>query len=82
MEARHLLARERKRYPDQSQTLVLFTDGRIRDRVEGLVPRCHCIVVDLEGGMVRLGRSKAIARALDADYIHLDTLPLQKSVGG
>lgn len=74
-ETRRLLSRERKRFPEQRQRVVLFTDGRSRESVSGLDLGCPCILVDMESGPVRLGRSIRLARALGAEYIQMDALP-------
>ncbi len=70
-----VLRQERRRHPQQAQTLVLLTDGRSRDSVHGLeVPR-QTFVVDTESGPVRLGRCRDLAAALGAEYVALEALP-------
>ena len=57
--------------------LVLVTDGRHRDditaaAIEVRASGAHVLIVDTEAGPVRLGRSRDLARALDADYVALN----------
>jgi magnesium chelatase subunit D len=55
--------------------LMLFTDGRTRERVDDLATRYPWVeitVIDCERGTVRLGRARRIAEALAAHYVHID----------
>jgi magnesium chelatase subunit D len=57
--------------------LLLFTDGRTRERVEDLAanhPGVAVTVIDCERGTVRLGRAQRIAEALQGRYVHIDWL--------
>lgn len=55
----------------------LLTDGRTRERVDDLAPRC-CVrsvfVLDCELGSVRLGRARELAKTLGGAYAHVETL--------
>ena len=77
LETRLLLSRESKRFPAQRQQVMLFTDGRSRESIAGLEMGCPCILVDMESGPVRLGRSVGLAQAIGAEYIHMDALPIR-----
>ena len=53
------------------------TDGRVRGGVErrsANLERAWTTVVDIELGNFRLGRSHYLARALRADYLHVEAL--------
>ncbi len=75
VEVKRLLSRERKRFPAQRQRVMLFTDGRSRESLKGVALGCPCVLVDMETGPVKLGRTVTLARALGADYIQMDGLP-------
>lgn len=80
-EAVRVLGRERKRFPNEQQTVVLFTDGRSRDRIDGIQIPCRILVIDTETGPLRLGRCRQLASALNGDYLTLDELPIRKRDG-
>ncbi|KMT54248.1 vWA domain-containing protein [Pseudomonas fildesensis] len=73
-EARHWLVARRKRYPAEQQRLLLITDGRVK-ALAGL-PELECagLLVDIERGPIRLGRSQELAAGLQLDYWHIDTV--------
>jgi magnesium chelatase subunit ChlD-like protein len=73
-EARHWLLARRKRYPAEQQRLLLITDGRVK-ALTGL-PELECpgLLVDIERGPIRLGRSQELAAGLQLDYRHIDTV--------
>ncbi|MEI6665671.1 MAG: VWA domain-containing protein, partial [Chloroflexota bacterium] len=57
--------------------LVVITDGRYRDQVddaasEVIASGAHTLVVDSEPGPIRLGRARALARTLSAEYVQLE----------
>lgn len=57
--------------------LVLLSDGRTREAVTDLARHCVTLdplVVDCERGALRLGKARALAAALGADYVHVDAL--------
>lgn len=80
-EAIKILDRERKRFPHEQQTLVLFTDGRSRDPVDDLAVPCRTLVIDTEGGPLRLGRCQQLARGMNGEYLSLDNLPVKLCSG-
>ena len=76
--AMQLLGAERRRWPQQRQTLVLLTDGRYRGGhatlpdlgLDGAVGGGReALLVDTEQGAVRLGRARQIAAQLGARYV-------------
>ena len=57
--------------------IFILTDGRVRGGVErrsANLERACTTVVDIELGNFRLGRSRYLARALRAEYLHVETL--------
>jgi Mg-chelatase subunit ChlD len=55
----------------------VFTDGRTRERVDDLAAytsHVHLSLIDCERGILRLGRARRIAAALQADYVHIDRI--------
>jgi magnesium chelatase subunit ChlD-like protein len=73
-EAGQWLATRRKQYPAEQQRLLVITDGRLKD-IAGLpVVDCQGMLVDIERGPIRLGRSQALAAGLQLDYQHIDSL--------
>jgi magnesium chelatase subunit ChlD-like protein len=73
-----LLERERKRLPQEQQTLVLFTDGRSRDAIDDLRVPCRTLVIDTESGPLRLGRCRQLANTMNGEYLSLDNLPVKR----
>jgi magnesium chelatase subunit ChlD-like protein len=73
-EAGHWLAARQKRFPAEQQRLLLVTDGRLKDW--SMLPAIECpgMVIDIERGPIRLGRSKVLAAQLQSDYRHMDEL--------
>ena len=73
-EARHWLTARQKRFPAEQQRLLLVTDGRLKDW--SMLPAIECpgLVIDIERGPIRLGRSKVLAAQLQSDYRHMDEL--------
>lgn len=72
VEAGNWLALRRKRYPAEQQRLLVITDGRLKD-IAGLpLLECPGLLVDIERGPIRLGRSQALAAGLQLDYRHID----------
>jgi magnesium chelatase subunit D len=69
--------------------LLLFTDGRTRERVDDLAALRRGVevtVIDCERGAVRLGRARRVAAALEARYVHIDWIaegvPARASAAG
>jgi magnesium chelatase subunit ChlD-like protein len=76
-QAQEWLAHRMQRYPDEDRRCLVFTDGRLKS-VHGVVELpCQALLVDMEKGPVRLGRARALATALGAEYRHLEDLPRQ-----
>lgn len=74
-QAREWLQQRLRRYPQEAQRCLVFTDGRLKS-LEGVVPlACPALLVDMEKGPIRLGRARTLASALNAEYQHLDDLP-------
>ena len=73
-EAGQWLAARRKRFPVEQQRLLVVTDGRLKD-LPMLAPfECPGLLIDIERGPIRLGRSRVLAELLQADYRHIDEL--------
>jgi magnesium chelatase subunit ChlD-like protein len=73
-EARRWLAVRQKRFPAEQQRLLLVTDGRLKDW--SMLPALDCpgLLIDIERGPIRLGRSKVLATELQAEYRHIDDM--------
>ncbi|WP_256659188.1 VWA domain-containing protein, partial [Pseudomonas sp. A-1] len=75
-EAGEWLQRRQRRHPGERQQLWLLTDGRLRE-LPALAPAaCPALLIDIESGPLRLGRARALAQALGAEYRHIDEIPL------
>lgn len=71
-EAGQWLAARRKRCPAEQQRLLVITDGRLKD-IHGLpVLGCPGMLVDIERGPIRLGRTRELASGLQLEYQHID----------
>jgi magnesium chelatase subunit D len=67
----HALCNDDQRH----QRIILLTDGRTRETVDDLARSdLELTVIDCERSPVRLARAHQLARALRAQYLHLDTL--------
>ncbi|WP_448647712.1 vWA domain-containing protein [Pseudomonas mohnii] len=73
-EAGHWLSARRKRFPAEQQRLLLVTDGRLKDWPTLPTLDCPGLVIDIERGPIRLGRSRVLAAQLQAEYRHIDGL--------
>ena len=73
-EAGHWLAARQKRFPAEQQRLLLVTDGRLKDWPILSELACPGLLIDIERGPIRLGRSKVLAAQLQAEYRHIDEL--------
>ncbi|KAF1054478.1 MAG: hypothetical protein GAK43_00835 [Stenotrophomonas maltophilia] len=78
-QANDWLQRRQRHKPGERQRLLVITDGRLRDWPSLLPASCPTLLVDIEGGPVRLGRARQLAEALGADYRHISELPLEQS---
>lgn len=75
-EAGQWLTARRKRFPAERQRLLVVTDGRLKDPGGLSALACPGLLIDIERGPIRLGRARQLATALDAEYRHIDELPL------
>lgn len=73
-EAGHWLASRRKRFAAQQQRLLVVTDGRLKEWSTLGALECPGLVIDIERGPIRLGRSRVLAEQLRAEYRHIDEL--------
>lgn len=74
-QARDWLKQRGRRYPEEAQHCLVFTDGRLKS-LDGVAPlACPALLVDMERGPIRLGRARTLASALSAEYRHLEDLP-------
>ncbi|MCK1790501.1 VWA domain-containing protein [Pseudomonas sp. TNT19] len=73
-EAGRWLAARQQRLPAERQKVLLVTDGRLKEGAPALALACPGLLVDIERGPIRLGRSKLLAADLQIDYRHIDEL--------
>ncbi|WP_095129613.1 VWA domain-containing protein [Pseudomonas sp. Irchel s3h14] len=73
-EAGRWLTARQKRFPAEKQRLLLVTDGRLKDWSMLPVLDCPGLLIDIERGPIRLGRSKVLATQLQAQYRHIDDM--------
>nr|WP_279577231.1 VWA domain-containing protein [Pseudomonas sp. LA21] len=67
-QAREWLDKRQRQKPGEHQRLLVLTDGRLQDWPALPAMTCPTLLVDIEGGSVRLGRARKLAEQLDADY--------------
>ncbi|KJJ97511.1 magnesium chelatase [Pseudomonas sp. 21] len=67
-QAREWLDKRQRQKPAERQRLLVLTDGRLRDWPALRPMGCPTVLVDIEGGAVRLGRAQKLADELGADY--------------
>ncbi|MFS2126999.1 magnesium chelatase [Pseudomonas sp. Pseusp97] len=67
-QAREWLDRRQRQKPGEHRRLLVLTDGRLRDWPTLQPLNCPTVLVDIEGGAVRLGRARKLAEELGADY--------------
>ena len=48
--------------------MLILTDGRLKDWPALEPLGCDTLLVDIEGGPIRLGRARQLAEELDAEY--------------
>ena len=82
-----LIRRALEREPGMDPFLVLITDGRATyPASDGLSQAANeaaaiggrgwqVLCIDTESGLVRFGQTRAIARLMNADYVHTEELP-------
>jgi magnesium chelatase subunit ChlD-like protein len=73
-EAGRWLAVRKKRFPAEQQRLLVVTDGRLKDLASAPPLDCPGLLIDIERGPIRLGRSKVLAAQLQSEYRHIDDL--------
>ncbi|KKX57850.1 MULTISPECIES: vWA domain-containing protein [Pseudomonas] len=73
-EAGRWLAVRQKRFPAELQRLLLVTDGRLKEWPSLPALDCPGLLIDIERGPIRLGRSKVLAAQLQSEYRHIDEL--------
>lgn len=76
-QAQRFIRQIRARQPGCEVQLYLLSDGRSRalERLEK--PEAPLLIIDTERQPVRLGRCRALAARLGADYRHIDSLQIE-----
>ncbi|MCO6058952.1 magnesium chelatase [Pseudomonas sp. MOB-449] len=64
----HWLARRQRQKPAEEQRMLVLTDGRLKEWPALQPLGCPTLLVDIEGGPVRLGRARKLADELGAEY--------------
>ncbi|WP_429212447.1 vWA domain-containing protein [Metapseudomonas resinovorans] len=64
----HWLARRQRQKPAEAQRMLILTDGRLKEWPMLDPLSCPTLLVDIEGGAIRLGRAKQLAQELGAEY--------------
>ncbi|MCY1282830.1 cobaltochelatase subunit [compost metagenome] len=62
------LARRQRQKPAETQRMLILTDGRLKEWPTLQPLGCPTLLVDIEGGPIRLGRGKQLAEELGAEY--------------
>ncbi|TWR88409.1 vWA domain-containing protein [Pseudomonas saxonica] len=62
----------RKQLPQEQQRFLLVTDGRLKAWTTLPVLECPGLLIDIERGPIRLGKSRQMATELAIDYLHID----------
>ncbi len=70
------LARRQRRQPAEQQRLLVLTDGRLSSAPALAASLCPALLVDIESAPIRLGRARALASQLGAQYCHIDNLAM------
>ncbi len=73
-QAAEWLHQRHKRYPAESQRVLVLTDGRVKQLSSLAAFECPSLLIDMEKGPIRLGRAADIATMLGAEYRHIDEL--------
>ena len=66
--ARDWLQRRQRQKPSEHQRVLILTDGRLKDWPALEPLGCDTLLVDIEGGPIRLGRARQLADELGAEY--------------
>nr|WP_261991854.1 VWA domain-containing protein [Pseudomonas sp. SC3(2021)] len=72
MQAQQWLVQRKKRFAAEQQRLLVVTDGRLKPLPPIPSLECPGLLIDIERGPIRLGRSRQLAAALELDYRHID----------
>ncbi|RON61540.1 magnesium chelatase [Pseudomonas fluorescens] len=72
MQAQQWLVQRKKRFAAEQQRLLVVTDGRLKALPPIPSLECPGLLIDIERGPIRLGRSRQLAAALELDYRHID----------
>lgn len=62
----------RKQLPQEQQRFLLVTDGRLKAWSTLPAVACPGLLIDIERGPIRLGKSRQMATELAIDYVHID----------
>ncbi|BAN46384.1 hypothetical protein PCA10_06520 [Metapseudomonas resinovorans NBRC 106553] len=62
------LTRRQRQKPAEEQRVLILTDGRLKEWPALDPMGCPTLLVDIEGGPVRLGRARKLADELGAEY--------------
>lgn len=73
-EAGRWQAARQKRFAAEQHRLLVVTDGRLKEWPALPALDCPGLVIDIERGPIRLGRSKVLAEQLRVEYRHIDEL--------
>jgi magnesium chelatase subunit ChlD-like protein len=73
-QAREWLDKRQRQKPAEHQRLLVLTDGRLRDWSALQPLNCPTLLVDIEGGAVRLGRARKLAEELAAEYRQINEI--------
>jgi magnesium chelatase subunit ChlD-like protein len=68
------LERRQRQKPAEKQRVLILTDGRLKDWPTLDPLGCPTMLVDIEGGPIRLGRAKKLAEELGAEYRAISAL--------
>ena len=70
------LAQLARQNPVQPRRLFIFTDARSRDSLDNIELNAEITVIDTEQTAVKIGKARRLAAIFNANYRHIDTLPL------
>ena len=68
------LKTRRKQFAEEQQRFLLLTDGRLKDGPALPAIECPGLLIDMERGPIRLGKSRRMAADLALEYTHIDDL--------
>ena len=73
-QAKTWLEHRNRRHPAESQRVLVLTDGRVKQLPAMAEFECPSVLIDMELGLIRLGKAADIARMIGAEYKHLTDL--------